>query len=111
MSRHAVLVLPRLDYCNAVLAGLPATPLAPLRIVLTGQPPDYITGRQHSHTVVTARLQKCVQSGELRILCRYTSCMQSPRACTQLPTELKLTRSSAAAFERHFKRFVQHIVY
>jgi len=61
-------------------------------------PPEMRTERRTAHSL------------SLHFVYAITSCMQSP-CPTQLPTELKLTRSSAAAFERHFKRFVQHIVY
>ena len=107
-----------LDYCNAVLAGLQAATLAPLQTVLTGQSPDYITDLPTPVDNILTRVRHSappameislyrVLSGEPRILCRCTSCMQSPRACNQLPTEtqLKLMRSSATAFERHLKTF------
>ena len=54
----SVFVQSRLDYCNAVLAGLPSSSLAPLQLVLyaavhlfTGLGPrDHITGTMWNYT-------------------------------------------------------------
>ena len=55
----AFLVISRLDYCNAVLAGLPATTLSPLQTLLTGQSPDYITDPLTPVANISKRVRHC----------------------------------------------------
>jgi len=105
-----------LDYCNAVLAGLPAATLAPLQRVLTGQSPDYITDLfTPVANILTRESQRVSTNGDLflsrteRRTCDRAFSVAAPRACNNLvhglKTELKLMRSSATTFERHLKPF------